>query len=276
MAAAFAAHANIIVDGTRDSGYGSAYSLQTIVTGFGGGQNELDGAYATIQSGTLYLMFTGNLQGNFNHLDVFIGTNATGQNALSGTNDGLDNLTLPTGLNASQILDINGDGTNLYVNQDSYSGGKWSNNYLGDGTWGTGTGALTGGTNPNGVLAAINDSNAPGQSGASGTALTSGYAAGVTTGMEFGISLAALGNPTGPINILAAINGGGNGYMSNQFLGGASVHTQNLGTLGANNPINLNSYGVSYFTVSQSVPEPASILALATGAIGLFVRRRKA
>lgn len=279
MAAAFAAHANINVDGTLDSGYGSAISLQTIYSGFNGGTNatdsELDGAYATIQGGTLYLMFTGNLQANNNHLDVFIGTGAAGQNALSGTSDGLDNLTLPTGLSASQIFDINGDGTNLYVNQVSYSGGTWTNNYLGHSAWGSGNGTLTGGGNPNNVLVAINDSN-PGQAGTAGSALTPGYAAGVTTGMEFGISLAALGNPTGTINIFAALNGGGNGYLSNQFLGGANVGTQNLGSLGSNNPINLNGTGATYFNVNQSVPEPASILAFATGAIGLFIRRRQA
>lgn len=276
LAAAFAAHANINVDGTLDSGYGNALSLQTIVTGFGNGQSELDGAYATIQGGTLYLMFTGNLQNNFNHLDVFIGTNAAGQNSLSGTSDGLDGVILPTGLNASQIIDVNGDGTNLYVNQVSYSGGAWSNNYLGLSGWGSGNGTLSGGTNPNGVLAAINDSNSPGQPGSAGTALQGGYAASVTTGIEFGISLAALGNPTGPISILAAINGGGNGYFSNQFLGGANVGTQNLGSFSANSPINLGNSGVTYFNVNQSVPEPASFIALATGAIGLFIRRRKA
>lgn len=282
LAVAMAVGASAItVDGTLDAGYGTALSLQTITTGFGkatgaqtgGGGSELDGGYAVIQGGTLYLMFTGNLESNYNHLNVFIDTGAAGQNALANTNDGLDGYTLPTGFNASQIFDVNGDGSNLYVNQDSFDGTNWTNTYLGDvsGAWGTGANTISGGTNPNNVLASINNGNADTQSGNAGDALSQTYAAGVTTGVEFGISLAALGNPAGNITVLAAINGGGNGYMSNQFLNGAVVGTQNLG--GASN---LGTSGASGFVVAQSVPEPSSLLALAAGGLALFVKRRKA
>lgn len=276
LASAIGAHAGIVVDGTKDSAYGSALSLQTIVTGFGTAANsgsELDGGYAVIQGGTLYLMLTGDLQQNNNHLDIYFGTNAAGQSSITGTGTGMDGTTLPTGFHASQIFDINGDATDLYVNQLSYVSSAWTNNYLGEvtGAWGLGNNTLTGGTNPNGVLVAANNSNVDTQTGGAGTALTAGYAAGVTTGVELGISLAALGSPTGNITVLAAINGGGDGYLSNQFLGGANVGTGNLGS-----NQNIGASGVTPFTITQqSVPEPSSIFALVTGGIALVSRRRR-
>src|SRR2546425_8160551 len=72
LAFSISARAVINVDGTLDAGYGAPISVQTVQTGFGDanppgslGGSELDAAYATIQGGRLYLMFTGNHEPNF-------------------------------------------------------------------------------------------------------------------------------------------------------------------------------------------------------------------
>ncbi|MFM8817743.1 MAG: dockerin type I domain-containing protein, partial [Phycisphaerales bacterium] len=54
--------------------------------------------------------------------------------------------------------------------------------------------------------------------------------AGVRTGVEFRLSLAALGwNGYDPIKVCAFVSGGGFGFVSNQVLGPLPVGTQNLG-----------------------------------------------
>ena len=57
----------------------------------GGGGSELDGFYAKIENGRLYMFMAGNLQTNFNKLDVYFDTRAGGQNTIDGS-------TLPTGV----------------------------------------------------------------------------------------------------------------------------------------------------------------------------------
>src|SRR5688572_18705974 len=90
--AAGSALAQVIVDGTRDVGYGAPRAVQAVQTQFGDaappgalGGSELDAAYATIANGRLYLLFTGNHEPNFNKLEVFIDSRAGGENTLSGT-----------------------------------------------------------------------------------------------------------------------------------------------------------------------------------------------
>src|SRR5215470_3202924 len=90
--AAVPAWAMPLVDGTKDAEYGTALAVQTTNTQFGNARppselngSELDAAYAKIVSGRLYLMLTGNLEPNFNKLDVFIDSQPGGENTLSGT-----------------------------------------------------------------------------------------------------------------------------------------------------------------------------------------------
>src|SRR5580765_4347232 len=89
---AAAARAVPVVDGTRDAEYGAARAVQGVQTGFGDasppgslGGSELDAAYAKVVGGRLYFTLTGNLEPNFNKLDVFIDSKAGGENTLSGT-----------------------------------------------------------------------------------------------------------------------------------------------------------------------------------------------
>ena len=95
LGTAAAAPAQITVDGTLDVGYPAALAVQQVQTQFGDSQpsgmgtlnagSELDAAYATVMGGRLYLMLTGNLEDNFNKLEIFFDSRAGGENVLSGT-----------------------------------------------------------------------------------------------------------------------------------------------------------------------------------------------
>lgn len=114
LAAAATAGAVPTVDGTLDAEYGAPIVTQTLQTTFGdatAGQqgytngSELDGAFAKVVGGHLYLMLTGNLEGGydasnsdptqhhavFNKLEIFIdSTPGQGQNVLRNDNPDID------------------------------------------------------------------------------------------------------------------------------------------------------------------------------------------
>lgn len=275
------AYADPTIDGTVDVSYGSAIAVQDTATGFGDsnlGQidyangSELDGMFAYVAGGNLFLTLTGNLESNFNKLDIFIDSKSGGQNQLRGDNPNVDfnglnrmaGLTFDTSFSADYWISTTGGGGpyGYYVNYaELLTGGGGSGGYVGSNNGQSG-GALGGGTNP-GILAAINNSNVGG--------VTSGSAAGaasVMTGMEFAISLSALGSPVGDIKISAFINGGGHDYVSNQVLGGVG----GAGNLADPSFVNMNQYAGNQYAV---VPEPGTIAALGLGALVLLRRRRK-
>ncbi len=90
-----------VIDGTADGLYGSALSIQNTSTGFGdnssadpvataNGGSELNQVFATVgNDGTedrLYVTITGNLETNFNKLEIFIDSEAgVGQNEIVGS-----------------------------------------------------------------------------------------------------------------------------------------------------------------------------------------------
>jgi hypothetical protein len=90
--------------------------------------------------------------------------------------------------------------------------------------------------------------------------------------MELQIPLNMIGNPAGAVMVMADINGGGDSYLSNQFLPGLPVGSGNVGSPGS---FNFSSTPGEYFTV---VPEPSSISLVVVGLLGAItmVRRRKA
>jgi hypothetical protein len=82
----------VVIDGTRDASYGSPLAVQQVFTGFGDNTDasssfangsELDAAYAEISDGRLNLFFAGNVQTNFNKLNIFIDSGAGGMNRLT-------------------------------------------------------------------------------------------------------------------------------------------------------------------------------------------------
>lgn len=233
-----AVNADPIVDGSYDALYGAPLAIQNTQTEFGDattglidycGGSELDGIYAYRTATHLYVLLPGNLESNYNKLELFIDSRAGGENRLgpvqpttdfeallrmadSGFGDG---LTFDSGFNAdfwfSQTGGDNGGVYAMYANFGEI--GTTNGQYLGTTTATVGT--LTGSLDL-GCEATINNSNVLGVDG--GTGLSSG--AGVTTGMEWKIPLSLIGSPTGAIKICAFINGGGHDYISNQVLGG--------------------------------------------------------
>ena len=127
-------------------------------------------------------------------------------------------------------------------------------------------GALTGGTNPWGVELAVDNSNRAGVG--KGCAASSG--AGVTSGIEMSIPLAAIGNPTGPVRVCAFL------YYSNQALGPI---VPGMCSLTESGPIDFAAIaGQQYFVVpadNSSVPPTATdrmiLLATPSRAAGLTV-----
>jgi hypothetical protein len=90
-----------VLDGTLDTIYGPARAVQTTWTQFGNSTNgdtcgavggsELDAAYGYVSfDGKLHLMLTGNMEANFNKLDIFIDSVGGGQNELRGDNPDVD------------------------------------------------------------------------------------------------------------------------------------------------------------------------------------------
>jgi hypothetical protein len=276
------APAQFTVDGSKDAAYPASNQFQTVNTQFGdsvsgqvstAGGSELDGVFANLSGGFLNILFTGNLETNFNRLNVFFDAPGigTGQNVVSGTD--YNGLTFDSGFAPDFLFVVNGDASNFYVDYYTLVGGTATSTYLGSND-GQNGGVLAGGTNPSNVLAARNNSNTagvgpygtdPGQS----TGLT-GDPTAVTTGIEFQIPTSLIGNVDYGSGVLVSAFISGGGFLSNQVLGGAPANTPNLGNASG---VNFNNVtGNQYF----AVPEPASMAAIALGLGGLLARRRRA
>ena len=261
------ARAQIVVDGTRDAAYGAPLAVQTVETCFGdatpAGGSELDAGYAAVEDGRLYVLLTGNLDGNLNALELFVDSVPGGETVLAGT-------PVYGGGASAKFAGMTFDAA---FAADFHLFGRWSGPvgpFLLDfvdrqgGTavsvpWSTGATANLAGLQATGSIPAGNV--AP---GASGTALTQSLefaidnnnsagvgeagcddpgpgdpgdpadaaaAAAVATGVELSIALADLGNPApgSSIRIFAAINGSQHDFMSNQVLAGLTAPRWNLG-----------------------------------------------
>ena len=319
VALAQSATAGITIDGTVDSAYGSAIVTQKLGTAFGDSNSglidaangsELDAAYGVVSNGVLYLVLAGNLEANFNHLEIFLQTGPGGQNTLTNVNpnvdyDGLNRmgtdgngaatgnpgLTFDAAFAPNYYVSLTGGGSPyaLYAYYAQlWPGGTNSNgiaiNGYALGSTTAGNGVLSGGYNPYGIQATVNNSNTGGVAGDGSGCYVNGAPFGpetVTTGVELAIPLGAIGNPTGPVQVCAFINGLGHDYISNQILGPVWDGTIGycLGNLGEPSAVNFGSLpGVHSFVVptvgcNYSINPINAFYKSAggTGSVGVFV-----
>jgi hypothetical protein len=189
-----------VMDGTKDAIYGGPKFVQNNYTGFGNASNgsptsangsELDAVYAVVyDNGTpgnpaddvLYVFVAGNLETNFNKLDLFFDTGVAGQNRLAGNNAGVDfnglnrmgddgsgnGLTFDSNFQADYWLSMTNGGapTGVYVNfAQVLPGGGGPGFYCGT-TTPVSNGVLTGGdAGAPPILATIDNSNTAGVGG---------------------------------------------------------------------------------------------------------------
>ncbi len=232
--------ADIVIDGSLDAAYGSALSVQNVMTGFGDSNlgtidyangSELDNAYGVVVGDYLHLFLGGNLESNFNKLEIFLDFKKGGQNRLRGDNPDVDfnglnrmgddgtgiGLTFDAGFEADFYVTTTcgGGPFSTYANTAQIlTDGGGTGEYIGSG--GAGARAVLNGTN--GTLIGYNNSNIAGVSGGGKSASGKG----VTTGVEIALPLALLADYAGgDIKVCAFINGGGHDFLSNQILGGA-------------------------------------------------------
>ena len=232
-----AAFADIVVDGSLDAGYGKALAVQDSQTQFGDSNlgvidyangSELDNGYGLIDGDYLRIFLGGNLESNFNKLEVFLDFTSRGQNRLRGDNPDVDfnglnrlgddgsgnGLTFDKGFAADFYFTTTcgGGPFSTYANTAQiFSDGGGFGEYIGSG--GSGTAILNG---SNGTLVGYNNSNVGGVIG--GSKLGSGF--GVTTGVETAIPLGLIGYKGGDVKVCAFVNGAGHDFVSNQVLGG--------------------------------------------------------
>lgn len=231
------------LDGANGEAYGPAVSVQDTQTAFGDSDlglldlangSELDVAYGTIRGDVLYLLLAGNLESNFNKLEIFIDSiDGEGQNRLRGDNpnvefDGLNRmgddgsgngLTFDADFAADYWLSFSGgsDPYELFGNYaELLTDGGGTGRFLGStSAGGSDDGVLSGGDNPAMIRVTIDNSNTEGVTG--GIGMDSGV--GVMTGVEVAVPLVAIGSPAGAIRICAFVNGAGHDFLANQVLG---------------------------------------------------------
>ncbi len=285
---AWPAAAGIDVDGTRageGNAYGAPASVQTIETGFGDNLSEWNAAYCAIIGNRLHLLFTGNVEGNFNKVEIFIDSVDGGSNVFPA-NPGNDGAGVMAGMTFDaaftpeyHLISRRGfDGsTNKFdvdiaelgtANFDAYFS-IFGDAQEGSGATGTGT------VNASPIEVGYNNSNVAGIGGNTGVAADQDAAKAVKTGLELSIDLADIGSPSGPFKVMLLQNNDNHDFLSNQTLGGLPVGTGNLGSPAAS--VDFSSLaGDQFFVISHdAIPEPATlVLACIAAATVLGLRRR--
>ena len=252
------AFGGIVVDGVLDADYGNPKVGQVVHTGFGNATDgvnsyangsELDGGWIKVDAagGNLYLFLSGNLESNFNKLDIFIDCvpNA-GQNEVRSDNpdvdfNGLSRMGRDTVNNfpglkfdadfASDFFittTLGGSPQVQYANiAQMLTDGGGVGAYIGNGPFSGPTGTNLIDDQVYGCQMSINNSNTAGVSGDSANA---GSGCGITTGIEIKIPLVLTGwDGSSDIKVCAFINGQGHDYASNQVLGCLPAGSGNLG-----------------------------------------------
>jgi len=261
--------AAVIVDGHLDGDYGPAIAVQTTQTSFLDANpaispdpvnyadgSELDAAFGFISGGMLHLFISGNLgfccatfPSHQEEFDVFIDSRSGGQNTLRADNAvaaliALAGLSFDPDFAPDYWLNCTVNMNSSYAELPAGGGGEGY--YLGYNLAGS-PGTLTGGTNPYGILAAVDNSNGAGATQGCGGA----SGAGIGTGVEWAIPLAAIGSPGDCVTVSVLVSRAGAGVLGNQVLGPLPAGACALGPASG---VNLAGFaGAQHFTVCPGV-----------------------
>ena len=200
----------------------SPLSTQTIPTGSGNNINELNQLFASQSPTHINLGITGNLENNGNALAIFLDTRPGGHTTLDISNaspppGGLQDLTgteFDAAFAPDEMFFINTSGGSVYVDHLTLpTGSPATKTYKGQGAINTASGVLTGGSNPNDLQVAMNNTNTVGV-----TSSSAANADTATTGFELSIPLADLNpDPAHNPQVLAILLYP-SGHVSNQTL----------------------------------------------------------
>ena len=229
--------------------------------------DELNAAYAAEKDGKLYLMITGNIEDNFNKLEIFLDTAGGGNSILSTAgNDGsavMNGLVFDAGFAPEYHLIVRRGtaGTGKFdLDFADLTSGEFAfyERVFGDAAEGRATTGnpdnSTFAVNPGSIALAYDGSNVAGVGGTAGAAADQVAAAAVTTGLELCIDLVDMGAPSDFLKVMVFQNNGAHDFASNQFLGGLP---EGSGNLGAPSGLDLNGLvGDQFFTV----PLPPELL----------------
>ena len=244
----------VVIDGRdipTDLGPAALVATQNNATGLGDNLSELDQLFVRPANGGINIGVTGNLLTDGTGLVLLFDTAAGGQNPLTtagypspGAVSAMNGLRFDAGFAADHLIYINTYSGNIYVDQFTLpTSGATTKTYRGNGTVNDGDGFISGGTNPDGMLVAMDNTNTLGV-----TATDASGAATATTGFEMFIPHAYLGvsgPPYGQMGFVAYIVRS-TGEVSNQWLPGVGGGYANLGTA----PDMTTIPGQQYATVS--------------------------
>lgn len=201
---------------------------------YGDGIHELNQLYLRPRANGMRIGITGNMLADGTGLALFIDSSAGGQNVLNFTGftpppSGPNNLTglrFDAGFAPDQMIYVNAPSGTVYVDQFALpTAGTVTKTYRGQGMMNDGDGLLTGGTNPNAMQVALNNTNTQGvdsESVANAETATSGF--------DFWIPYADVGTTGlgGTIKVAAFIVRG-DGKVMNQWLPGLGGPQANPG-----------------------------------------------
>ena len=271
--------AAITVDGRLDPDYGAALATQSLETSFEDANpafspdpvryadgTELDALYGAITDGVLHVFVSGNLgfccptaYAHQEEFDLFIDSRPGGQHTLRADNptvgwfggntlNGLAGLSFDAVFAADYWLGCTINMASAFAELLPDGGGAGYD--LGYNVTGA-PGTLAGGTDPAGILAALDDSNGAGVT--AGCASASG--AGVTTGVEWAIPLAAIGDPTGCVQVCVLAADAETHAIGNQTLGPSEPGNC---AFGAPAGVNLANLPGNQYVIICPAPTPAS------------------
>ncbi len=229
-----------VVDGIKDSNYGTAVATQTVNTAWDDNLDELDAAYTYIQNGRLFFMLTGNMNTNWNSIEVFIDSSDAVTTSVF-TAQGSDNtanmngLVFDAGFSPDYHLNIRlGDFNGFNFNFDFYDLATKAVSYQLNAFEGldAGTAYMGPGDATDSIVAmAFTNGNSAGI--VSGTdAANQANALAVASGLEFSIALSDLASGYGDIRVMAMVTGSQNGdhdIVCNQILPGVPAPQAALG-----------------------------------------------